>query len=225
MALESEKTQLLTQNCHLKRLVDQHDNGGSGVVEVIQTVTPSNQSSASNTQHEPKKRKYNAIYAMQTISDSSDEGLGSMSPEPTTVTLLSSNPASTTVVATTTNTSMISKQQQQSNGSVNAKELIDMKTLLEMERRKNAALEDRLRQLTECHPTTIYTNGERRISYEPHEVIEHTDNLRHTDDEQVHTVLVDKVHHNMQNLHVVALDTGKKSSFLFLFVFIAPFRS
>lgn len=211
MALESEKTQLLTQNCHLKRLVDQHDNGG--VVEVIQTVTQTNQSSAANTQHEPKKRKYNAIYAMQTISDSSDEGLGSMSPEPTTVTLLSSNPATTTVVATTTNTSMISKQQQ-SNGSVNAKELIDMKTLLEMERRKNAALEDRLRQLTECHPTTIYTNGERRISYEPHEVIEHTDNLRHTDDEhQVHTVLVDKVHHNMQNLHVVALDTGNNQVF------------
>lgn len=206
IALESEKTQLLTQNCQLKRLVDQNDN--AGVVEVVQTVTQTNTSSTSTTQqpHALKKRKIDTIYTMQTISDSSDEGLGSMSPEPTTVTLLSSasNPTTTTVVA---GTAMISKSTTNA-AAVNAKEFIEMKTLLEMERRKNSALEDRLRQFTECHQTTIYTNGER-ISYEPHEVIEHTDNLRHTDDEQqVQTVLVDKVHHhNMQNVHVLALDS------------------
>lgn len=223
IALESEKTQLLTQNCQLKRLVDQNDNGS---IQTVEVVSQTNTSATGTTQqpHALKKRKLDTIYTVQTVSDSSDEGLGSMSPEPTTVTLLSSSAAAaaagtasnpTTVVA---GTAMISKQA--SNGTVlNTKEFIDMKTMLEMERRKNAALEDRLRQLTECHQTTtttIYTNGER-ISYEPHEVIEHTDNLRHgstvntasTDERHscVQTVLVDKVHHhNMQNVHVLALD-------------------
>lgn len=201
--MEGEKTQLLTQNCQLKRLVDQNDNGG--VVEVVQTVAPTNTTTTCTTQqpHALKKRKIDTIYTMQTISDSSDEGLGSMSPEPTTVTLLSSSLTSnpTTIV---TNSAMLSKQ---TNGTMNAKEFIEMKTLLEMERRKNSALEDRLRQITECHQTTIYTNGER-MSYGSHEVIEHTDNLRHTDDEQhIQTVLVDKVHHNMQNVHVLAIDS------------------
>lgn len=221
--MESEKTQLLTQNCQLKRLVDQNDNGSIQTVEVVQTVSQTNTSATGTTQqpHALKKRKLDTIYTVQ-VSDSSDEGLGSMSPEPTTVTLLSSAAAAgagvasnpTTVVA---GTAMISKQT--SNGTVlNTKEFVDMKTMLEMERRKNAALEDRLRQLTECHQTTttIYTNGER-ISYEPHEVIEHTDNLRHgntvttaSPDERhscVQTVLVDKMHHhNLQNVHVLSLD-------------------
>lgn len=217
--MESEKTQLLTQNCQLKRLVDQNDNGSIQTVEVLQTVSQTN-TGTTQQPHALKKRKLDTIYTVQTVSDSSDEGLGSMSPEPTTVTLLSSSAAATagaasnptTIVA---GTAMISKQT--SNGTaLNTKEFIDMKTMLEMERRKNAALEDRLRQLTECHQTTttIYTNG----SYEPHEVIEHTDNLRHgstvttaSPDERhscVQTVLVDKVHHhhNMQNVHVLALD-------------------
>ncbi|KAI4462898.1 basic helix-loop-helix zip transcription factor [Holotrichia oblita] len=55
--LEQEKTQLLSQNCQLKRLVSQHDSG----------------------ELPPKKRKTEIILP---ISDSSDEGLGSMSPEP-----------------------------------------------------------------------------------------------------------------------------------------------
>lgn len=209
MTLEREKTQLLTQNCQLKRLVDQNDNGG--VVEVISNTTTSTSSTISQGPHALKKRKIDTIYTMQTISDSSDEGLGSMSPEPTTVTLVSTTSNPTTVLTTVpSNTAMITTKANQSttNGSLNSKEFFEMKTLLEMERRKNSALEDRVRQLTECHPPTIYTNGER-VTYEPHEVIEHTDNLRHTDDmdHQVHTVLVDKVHHNMQNVRVLALDT------------------
>lgn len=58
-SLEQEKTRLLSQNCHLKRLVNQHEGG----------------------ELPPKKRKTELI--MPTISaESSDEGLGSMSPEP-----------------------------------------------------------------------------------------------------------------------------------------------
>lgn len=213
MTLEGEKTQLLNQICQLKRLVDQHDETGA-VSQALAKATQANAitaaaAAASSSQLEAKKRKYNTIYAMQTISDSSDEGLGSMSPEPTTV----------TVVSTNTATTVVSTAPKMANGvaSVNAKERIEVNVLLDMERRKNAALEDRLRQMS--NPTTIYTNGDR-VTYEQHEVIEHTDNLRHIDDEQqVHTVLVDKVHHNMQNLHVVTLDTGRLF-ILFYFVLL-----
>lgn len=59
--LEQEKTQLLSQNCQLKRLVSQHDSG----------------------ELPPKKRKTEVIVGMiSSVSDSSDEGLGSISPEP-----------------------------------------------------------------------------------------------------------------------------------------------
>lgn len=215
MTLEGEKTQLLNQICQLKRLVDQHDETGA-VSQALAKATQANAitaaaAAASSSQLEAKKRKYNTIYAMQTISDSSDEGLGSMSPEPTTV----------TVVSTNTATTVVSTAPKMANGvaSVNAKERIEVNVLLDMERRKNAALEDRLRQMS--NPTTIYTNGDR-VTYEQHEVIEHTDNLRHIDDEQqVHTVLVDKVHHNMQNLHVVTLDTGR---LFILFYFVLLFK-
>lgn len=185
--LEREKTQLLTQNCHLKRLMDQQEGGG--VVEVAQPpATTQTQSTLPN-----KKRKLDSIYTVQTISDSSDEGLGSMSPEPT-MTLVS---AQTTQTAASANTKT-------SNLSINAKEYIEMKNFLDIERRKNLALEERLRQL-ECHP--VYTTSDR-ITYQHQEVIEHTDNLRaEVDDDDVQTVMVDKIHHNMQNVHVLQLDT------------------
>lgn len=58
-SLEQEKTRLLSQNCQLKRLVNQHEGG----------------------ELPPKKRKTELI--LPTLSaESSDEGLGSMSPEP-----------------------------------------------------------------------------------------------------------------------------------------------
>lgn len=53
---------MLSQNCQLKRLLNQHD--GSGDLPI-------------------KKRKSEII--LPTISESSDEGLGSMSPEPVNV--------------------------------------------------------------------------------------------------------------------------------------------
>lgn len=66
-SLEQEKTRLLSQNCQLKRLVNQHEGG----------------------ELPPKKRKTTTTTTaateviLPTISaESSDEGLGSMSPEP-----------------------------------------------------------------------------------------------------------------------------------------------
>lgn len=60
-SLEQEKTRLLSQNCQLKRLVNQHEG-----------------------EMPPKKRKTELI--VPTINtESSDEGLGSMSPEPISI--------------------------------------------------------------------------------------------------------------------------------------------
>ncbi|XP_028133694.1 transcription factor AP-4 isoform X2 [Diabrotica virgifera virgifera] len=57
-SLEQEKTRLLSQNCQLKRLVNQHEGG----------------------ELPPKKRKTELIIPTIT-AESSDEGIGSMSPE------------------------------------------------------------------------------------------------------------------------------------------------
>ncbi|XP_056648678.1 transcription factor AP-4 [Diorhabda carinulata] len=57
-SLEQEKTSLLSQNCQLKRLVNQHEGG----------------------ELPPKKRKTELIVPTLT-AESSDEGIGSMSPE------------------------------------------------------------------------------------------------------------------------------------------------
>lgn len=198
--LEREKTQLLTQNCQLKRLMDQQDGS---IVEVIQptavtTVTaisaqqtsvPISATTQTQSSLPNKKRKLDSIYAAQTISDSSDEGLGSMSPEPTL----------TLVTAQSNHSSIVNGK------AISAKDYIEMKSILEIERRKNMALEERLRQYTECHP--VYTN--ERVAYQHQEVIEHTDNLRQDadDDENMQTVVIDKIHHNMQNVHVLSLDS------------------
>lgn len=66
-SLEQEKTSLLSQNCQLKRLVSQQYEGG---------------------ELPPKKRKTEVI--IPTISESSDEGLGSVSPEPVNAVTLNS---------------------------------------------------------------------------------------------------------------------------------------
>lgn len=126
---------------------------------------------------------------MQAVSDSSDEGLGSMSPEPTA-----------TLISNQTNGHMPGKHA----NNISAKDYIELKNILDIERRKNAALEDRLREFSELHP--VYTTNGERI-YQQHEVVDHADSLRHDADDNVHTVLMDKVHHNLQNLHVVTLDS------------------
>lgn len=61
-SLEQEKTRLLSQNCQLKRLVNQHEGG----------------------ELPPKKRKTEIILPAVS-ADSADEGLGSMSPEPVSI--------------------------------------------------------------------------------------------------------------------------------------------
>lgn len=149
-ALEQEKARLLQQNCNLKRLIDQQDGTPAGSVETITL---------------PKKRKIEGGIVVQAISDSSDEGLGSMSPEPVPVsfvTVVSGNANGTTTKQTT------------SHIQISTKDFIDIKKQLENERQERVRLEEQLRQI-ETQPY------ERTIQYQ--EVIEHTDSLR--DDEEM----------------------------------------
>ncbi|CAH0560016.1 unnamed protein product [Brassicogethes aeneus] len=99
-SLEQEKTRLLSQNCQLKRLVNQHEGG----------------------ELPPKKRKTELILP---TTDSSDEGLGSMSPEPVSLITV------TNVAASADNPSH------------------DLKRQLERERNTRLMLEEQVRQLEE----------------------------------------------------------------------------
>jgi transcription factor AP-4 len=136
--LEREKTLLLSQNCQLKRLVDQQETSEIHVL---------------------KKRKMDPVFTLQTISDSSDEGLGSMSPEPITL-MTTANGKTTTLTSA-------------------PKEIVELKNLLEAERRQKNALEERLRQIE----LQIFPDRSRdvAVTYQHQEVIEHTDNVRDDD--------------------------------------------
>lgn len=178
--MENQKTQLLAQNSQLKRQLGQHEagSGGGGGAGTLADNSGDNVTGVAI-----KKRKLTDNVAnVQTISDSSDEGLGSMSPEP--MTLL--NAASGTAAANTK--AQIMMQQ-------NTKELMEMKDQLFKEKRLRTMLEEELqmikRQLysvaTAPQPSasdelTDETDGTTTTSYIPREVIEHTDNLLRGDE-------------------------------------------
>lgn len=167
--MEREKTHLLSQNSQLKRLLGQHEiggggGGGGGNCNDNTTTTVATPNVAI------KKRKFaDNIVTVQTISDSSDEGLGSMSPEP--VTLISNATGATKTVAnscTGTTTAVATAYL-----NVNTKEFNELKSRLEAERNRRTLLEERLRQLErQIYPANQYIHRE---------VIEHTDNLRDED--------------------------------------------
>lgn len=161
--MEREKTLLLSQNCQLKRLVDQQETS-----EV----------------HILKKRKLDPVFTLQTISDSSDEGLGSMSPEPITL-LTTTNGKMTTLTAT-------------------PKEIVELKNLLEAERRQKNALEERLRQIE----LQIFPERSRdvAVTYQHQEVIEHTDNVREED--VTVSIIQDPLKvRDMESISVVSMDS------------------
>nr|ALT07182.1 transcription factor AP-4 [Dastarcus helophoroides] len=101
-SLEQEKTRLLSQNCQLKRLLNQHEGG----------------------ELPPKKRKTDLILPSLS-ADSSDEGLGSMSPEPVGL------------IAVTVN----------SNNTPLAEAPSETRRQLERERNHRMLLEEQVRQL------------------------------------------------------------------------------
>lgn len=142
---------------------------GSGV-----TTTGANPTTTTSVTdvHLLKKRKMDNVFTVNTVSDSSDEGLGSMSPEPANLNATGKTTANAT-----------------------PKDIIDLKNLLEAERRQKAVLEERLRQIE----LQIFPDGGRRgsinqqqqqqqqsVTYQHQEVIEHTDNVRPDDEQDLH---------------------------------------
>lgn len=175
----------MSQNCQLKRLVDQQDGGVGGV---------------GNDVHMLKKRKLtDNVFSAHTISDSSDEGTGTMSPEP--VNLL----AATATGKTTTLTI-----------GANPKEIVELKHLLEVERRQKAALEERLRQIE----IQLFPDRSRdiQVSYQHQEVIEHTDNVRADEIAMIQDLPTitsvnsksshhQQQHHHNNNMQIVSIDS------------------
>ncbi|KAH8351609.1 uncharacterized protein crp [Drosophila kikkawai] len=178
--LENQKTQLLTQNSELKRQVGEHEAGGGGSGEAnsggnYNDSSANNNGGNSTTAVAIKKRKLtDNVINIQAISDSSDEGLGSMSPEP--MTLLTAGGAAATKLS--------------SASILAAKELLEMKKQLEKERSLRRLLEDELqmikRQLysvaTAPPGTAVAAASGGSNAYIPREVIEHTDNFVRSED-------------------------------------------
>ncbi|XP_043642327.1 uncharacterized protein LOC122612642 [Drosophila teissieri] len=179
--LENQKTQLLTQNSELKRQVGEHEAGGGGSGEGGGTnsggnYNDSNASGGNSTAVAIKKRKLtDNVINIQAISDSSDEGLGSMSPEP--MTLLTAGGAAATKLSNAT--------------LLAAKELHESKKQLEKERSLRRLLEDELQMIKRqlysvatAPPGTAVAaaSGGSSGAYIPREVIEHTDNFVRSED-------------------------------------------
>lgn len=137
--LEIDKQQLSAQTQHLQRLVDSlggsNNNNNDCPQQQInqQTIT-----SSPSTGGAIKKRKLDQVMTVQTISDSSDEGLGSMSPEPVSQ-MIFSNGASTI-----TKTHMVSAT---SVTTINVKDYVNLQNQMETERRHRIQLEEQLKQL------------------------------------------------------------------------------
>uniref|UniRef100_A0A1Y9IV95 BHLH domain-containing protein n=1 Tax=Anopheles minimus TaxID=112268 RepID=A0A1Y9IV95_9DIPT len=176
-SLEQEKTRLLSQNCQLKRTIDQQDHNGTpdltqNATQIAATNTTNGSVVVSQQQQlvsnvgtggsgqQPgatvvatvaKKRKIDTIVTMQPVSDSSDEGLGSMSPEPVSLRAVSvtSNGSnlSNAHSGTTTISSPSTHGRQCSTVNFSAKDYLELKHQLEVERRQKTLIEDRLKAL------------------------------------------------------------------------------
>nr|XP_018917464.1 PREDICTED: helix-loop-helix protein 11-like isoform X2 [Bemisia tabaci] len=128
--LEQEKTRLLSQNCQLKRLINQQE-GESTVSAVKKRKTESGAVMANNI----------------AISESSDEGIGPMSPEPLTL----ANPGAVTVTTSLPITAVKDEAQ-----ASNAQEMMELRVQLDRERGLRMILEDQIRSLeTQLYPDRI----------------------------------------------------------------------
>ncbi|XP_070500599.1 transcription factor SPT20 homolog isoform X2 [Chironomus tepperi] len=139
--LELEKQQLIAANQHLQRLVDSmggtnnNNNNECPPQQIIQQIT-----SSPSTGTAIKKRKLDQVMTVQTISDSSDEGLGSMSPEPVTQMIFQNG---TNASSTITKTHLVSA----SVTTINVKDYVNLQNQMETERRHRIQLEEQLKQL------------------------------------------------------------------------------
>lgn len=195
--LEQEKTRLLSQNCALKRdrERDQQDHTAEQQQQQqTQTQTQIVPTGAAVTTV-AKKRKIDAIVA---VSDSSDEGLGSMSPEP--VGLMQVVNGQTIVTAAAAGNGRITAAASGPTISVSAKDYLELKHQLEVERRQKAIFEERLKALErQIYPA--------RVLYpdvlEANEAIEEI-----TVAATIPAKPVAKISREMENVQLITLDSG-----------------
>ncbi|XP_055601405.1 uncharacterized protein LOC129750178 [Uranotaenia lowii] len=152
-ALEQEKTRLLSQNCQLKRLLDQQEHSGdlqqassTQTTQIIpgSTVLATTITNSQQVATVAKKRKIDTIMSVPAVSDSSDEGLGSMSPEPVSLMQVVNSANGQTIVTTT---SSVNGRPGPATINVSAKDFLDLKHQLDIERRQKAVYEERLKAL------------------------------------------------------------------------------
>lgn len=134
--MEADKIRLVNQNSHLKRLVEgdtaNNNNTTSAEYQQLLTTSPSTCSMVAL-----KKRKLE-----NTQTDSSDEGLGSMSPEPISQ-LLNSGKA---------------QPINQCSGVVTAKDYLELQKQMEHERRLRIQTQEQVKQLeNQCYTPLHYT--------------------------------------------------------------------
>lgn len=223
--LEQEKTRLLSQNCQLKRLLDQQDHNGAVAAAELQQATPQTvpgvtvltatgtvttaavmvnngsagvvapvaPATAPQVATIAKKRKIDAI--IQPVSDSSDEGLGSMSPEPVSLMQVVNNASGTTLVTAVNGRAV-------APFNVSAKDYLDLKHQLEIERRKKAVFEERLKALErQIYPA--------RVLYQDHpELVETTEPLEEVVVPTITKTVTTKITREPDNVQLIALDTG-----------------
>ncbi len=173
--LENEKQQLQATVQHLQRLVDSMGGGGNNnnsntndPQQIIQQITSSSSSATTvNNGMAIKKRKLDQ--AIAAISDSSDEGLGSMSPEPVTQMIFSSSAGSSSGTAAT-KTHLLNTPA--SVATINVKDYVNLQNQMETERRHRMQLEEQLKQLE----MQVYSSHSKYPQLSQHqEIIDETD--------------------------------------------------
>ncbi|XP_075224780.1 transcription factor cropped isoform X2 [Lycorma delicatula] len=130
--LEQEKTRLLSQNCQLKRLINQHEGEANSAL---------------------KKRKTDAgVVVSMTPNESSDEGAagGILSPEPIAIVTGSG------VTGAGSSPTIITSMDVENNAASNPADLIELRVQLDRERGLRMILEDQVRSLeTQLYPERI----------------------------------------------------------------------
>lgn len=199
-ALEQEKTRLLSQNCALKRdrERDQQDHSAAEQqqqqqqaqqqAQQTQTIIP-----AAAAVTVAKKRKIDAIVA---VSDSSDEGLGSMSPEPVSLMQVVNNATGQTIVTAAGN-GRVTGSAGGPTISVSAKDYLELKHQLEVERRQKTIFEERLKALErQIYPA--------RVLYP--DIVEANEAI-----EEIAVAAIPakpKIGREMENVQLITLDSG-----------------
>lgn len=207
--LENEKMKLLQQNSHLKRLLGEQEiaSAASSIIQTndeasiaAATITPTSIQVQTSGGLMKKRKLGEHIISMQTISDSSDEGLGSMSPEP--VTLIAAGGLSHAVTSKVQQTTIATPNNNNNNNSTQnvTKEVNQLRNALESELKNRTSLEDRIQQLERDmkraqkqmqYPTQYFTTQR--------EIIER-DNLHH---EEVSVVEIETLQQDENGQHVV----------------------